>query len=311
MLASRSIILPKIESVYATDPVPVAADAMLVEELTLEIIGAKGELKPMRGFFGSYQSIQVGQGLKISFKHHLHGAGAVAVAPPVGKLFRASSYSETITPTTGPVDYEPLTDLDGESLTIYFFYDGILYKALGCRGNPSALALKSATTGAQSWEFTGLFAGPVDVAFVDPDFGTPPLPPVLESASFTLGSYAAIVDMLNISGGNVVSMIPSMNGVDGVKGYDITDRLVTGDLDPEIVAVATKDWVTEWDGSSEMALAVTLGSVAGNKIVITGPAVQISDPPAFENRENQLVQKLALAFNPTSAGNDEIKYSFE
>ncbi len=311
MLASKSIILPKLEVTYGVDPTPVAADALLVEELTLEIVGAKGELKPMRGFYGSYKSIHVGQGLKISFKHHLHGEGAVAVAPPVGKLFRASSYSETITPTTGPVDYEPLTDPDGDSLTIYFYYHDILYKALGCRGNPSSLDLKSAATGPMTWEFFGLFAGPADTTFVDPDFGTPPLPPVLESASFTLDGYAACADMLTISGGNDVKMIPCMNNAGGVKAYDIIDRLITGEVDPEVVDVATKDWVGEWEDSSEMAMSVTLGSVAGNKIVITAPAAQISDPPAHEERENQLTQKLPLQLNPTSAGNDEIKFSFQ
>ena len=311
MLASKSIILPKLEVSYGVDPVPVAADAMIVEELTLEIVGAKGELKPMRGFFGSSQSVQVGQGLKISFKHHLHGAGAVAIAPPVGKLFRASDYSETITPTTGPVDYEPLTQLDGESLTIYFYYHDILYKVLGCRGNPASLDLKSAATGPQTWEFMGLFAGPVDTTFVHPDFGTPPLPPVLVSASFTLDGYAAIADTLKISGGNDVKMIPSMNGSTGVKSYDVVDRLVTAEVDPEVIDVATRNWVDDWETSSEMAMSVTLGSVAGNMVVITAPAVQISDPPKQGERENQLIETLALALNPTSAGNDEIKFSFQ
>ena len=311
MLGSKAIILPKLETTFETDAVPVAADAMLVEDLKLEILGEKGELKPFRGFYGSYKSIQIGQGLKISFKHHIHGAGAVAVAPPVGKLLRASNYSETITPTTGPVDYEPLSDRDGESLTIYFFHHDIVFKALGCRGNPSSLDLKSAETGAMSWEFSCRYVAPADLAFVDPDFGTPPLPPVLQNAGFTLDTYAAVIDSLSIKGGNDVKKIPSMNGSDGVKCYDITNRVVTAEIDPEVVALATKDWIDKWETSAEMALSCTLGSVAGNKVVITAPAVQIDAAPGFEERENTLTQKLALACNPTSAGNDEIKFSFQ
>jgi len=312
-LKNRALILAKVESSYGVDASPAAGtDAVLCEPPSLSLVSKKLERNNVRSFMGKNAPVNVGEGLKIAFTTELKGSGTAVDDPPeIAALFRACNMTETINPGAS-VDYEPNSAVgipDGaESITIYYNQDGILHKLLGCRGTFS-MSLKAGEYGKINWEFTGIYAGPVDQAISAGSYATA-MPPVFKAANFSIDSYAAVIESLEITLGNEIAKRPSANAATGILEWFIAGRAPTGKIDPEVVALATKDFWNLWETSKQMALSATLGDAASNKCVITAPAV-VLDGLGYEEREKLLIYGASFGLHPTASGDDEIKFSFQ
>jgi len=234
MLKTRAVILAEKEVTYGTDPTPLpAANAILCEAPEIEVLGKKLERNNVKSYFGTLAPINVGEGLKITFTTELKGSGTAGTAPEIGPLFEACGMTHTNVPATLDT-YDPNSDLESaqESVSIYFYQHDICHKVTGCRGTWS-LEGKAAEYGKIKFEFTGIYAGPVDESIPAATFN-PALPPKLVSASFSLGAYAAIIENFKVDLGNPWSL---------------------------------------WEDSTRAAITITFGSVAGNKCVVSGPKV--------------------------------------
>ena len=258
MRKNRAVILAKIESTYGTDPTPAPdTNAILCEQPEFEVVGKKLERKNVTTYYGALPVVNVGQGLKISFATELKGSGAAGTAPEIGVLLRACNFTETVTPAT-KADYAPNSlNLTAESATIWFYQDGILHKLSGCRGTVSFDA-KATEYVSLKWEFQGLYAGPSDATIpASPTFNAT-VPPVFKAASFALDSYAAVIENLKVTVKNDIAMRPDANAATGISQYFVKDRQITGEVDPEVVALATKDFWTMWSASSRVAMTATI-----------------------------------------------------
>ncbi len=307
MLRNKAVILAKIEVIYGTDPTPTAAaNAILCELPEYEVLGRKLERNNVKSFFGTRPQVNIGEGQQVSFTTELKASGSLGVAPEIGVLFRGCNMTETVTAST-KVDYDPNSNQAGESITIYYYQDNILHKVLGCRGNFS-LDLKGGEYGKIKWTFQGIYGGPVDSTIpASPTFSSV-LPPRFLSASFAIDTYAAIISALKIDVKNETAKRPDANSATGIKEFFINERAVTGEIDPEVVALATKSFWGLWDTSSQVAFTATVGGTAGNKCTITGPKIMI-DSVKYADRDNILTHALPILFIPNT-GNDEIKFSF-
>lgn len=314
MLKSMALLLAKPETSYGTDAIPTAAqNAILCELPEFEVMGKKLELADVKSFFGARSVVNVGTGLKVSFTTALRGSGTTPASTPpsIGVLFRGCNFTETVdtTPGSEKVTYSPNSNIDdADSLTIYFWQHDILHKAVGCRGSGPSLEAKAAEYAKLKWEFQGIYAGPVD----DPiDVGTfttaPPL--VFKSASLAIDSYAAVVENLKLDVKNEIAVRPDANAATGILSYFIRERTVTGEIDPEAVPLATKNFWAMWESSAAVALTATIGQSSGSRCVITCPRVQL-DVPKYADRDNRLIYSLPLLITPTQAGNDEISFEF-
>ncbi|MDA8104658.1 MAG: hypothetical protein M0Z71_04695 [Nitrospiraceae bacterium] len=206
------------------------------------------------------------------------------------------------------VDYDPNSNTStSESLSLYFYLDGLLHKLLGCRGTFS-MDLKSGEYGKGKWSFTGLYAKPTDQALVTGTYNQT-IPPRFLSANFSIDAYAAIIENMSIDCGNLIVKRTDANHATGIREYFIKDRQMTGSIDPEATLIGTKDFYSMWDQSSRVAFAATVGQVAGNKCIITGPKVSLGELD-YGDREGTLTLPQKLNFTP-NAGNDEIKFSFQ
>jgi len=206
------------------------------------------------------------------------------------------------------VDYDPHSEIaSAESITIYFYYDGKLRKALGCRGT-FKIAGKAGDYVRITWTFTGLYAGPADEALVSGTYNQA-IPPRFLSASFAIDSYAAIIENLALDGGNVVSPRSDVSHATGIREYFISDRKFTGSIDPEDVLNSVKDFESLWAASSRVAFTGAVGTATGNKCLITGPKVAFSGLDDGD-RAGQRIKQIPLVFTPNT-GNDEIKFSFQ
>jgi len=307
MLKTRAVILAKVETSYGVDAVPSASsNAILCELPELEVVQKFLERKNARTYYGAVAGVSIGEAVKIKFATELKGSGTAGTAPEIDPLFRACNYTKSNTPATKD-DYDPNSNQSaGESTTIYMYQHDIVHKIVGCRGT-FTVDLTAGEYGKINWEFTGIYAAAEDGSIPSITVNAT-VPPRFLSAAFAIDSYAAVVEKIKIDAGNEIGRRPSANAATGILEYFIKDRKVTGEIDPEVVALAIKSFWGMWSGNTLVAFTATVGSVAGNRCVITAPKVQVSDVK-YAERENLLTHALKLNFTPNS-GNDEIKFSF-
>lgn len=299
----KSAILAKIETVYGTDSVPTgAANAILVENLSVTPLKQDlVERKGIQAYFGNRQSIEAGAAVEVGFDVEIAGSGAAGTAPAYAPLLRMCGMAETIVAVTSAA-YNPISAAF-EAGTIYFHADGILHKALGCRGSVS-LKLNAKVIPVYSFKFTGLYSPVTDVALPAQTltaFQTPLTVNNTNTTGFAIHGYAGVLSDFTADLGNTVVH----RQVVGSESVLITDRNVTGKLTIEAVLVATKDFFGIAKACTLAALTITHGTVAGNKVKIDAAKVQLMNP-SYSEQDGVKMLNLDLKFVPGATGNDDI-----
>ncbi len=309
-LAEKQLILTKIEANYGVDPVPVVGtDALLVGKVTIEVVDASRERKVVLPYFGSLKKIPLGEGVKISFPCEMRGSGTATTPPRLGPLLRAANLTQAI--GASYVDYDPNSSADGEACTTYFYEDGLLWKVLGCMTESVKIAAKANNPGEFTFSLIGLWGGSAsitDVSFPAPTYEAPTIiPPLFQSASFTIDSYAGVIENFEVTIKNKVVKRPSANASNGILRYSITGREVSGSVDPEVPLLSAYNPWSLWEAGTLGTVTATLGSAAGNRFVITVSNAEKA-VPKLGAREG--LSTYALAFTARvllTAGNAEIK----
>ena len=112
------------------------------------------------------------------------------------------------------------------------------------------------------------------------------LPPAFQGATFSLGSFSPKLSKVSIALGAKVEMRQDITNAAGLIAAIITDRKVTGKLDPEMTLVASYDQFGIWLAGTPGALTLTFGS-GGTGMTIAAPVVQYS--AIKEGKRNGLV----------------------
>lgn len=300
----KSVLTAKIETIYGTDPVPTgAANAMLVSNLSITPLEQEFvERNNIQQYFGNRQKLSANESVSISFDVEMAGPGTAGTAPAYGPLLRMCATAETLVAVTSAA-YNPISAAL-ESGTLYFYADGLLHKALGCRGDVS-FKISAKQIPIYSFTFKGLYSPVTDVALATPTltaFQTPLVANSTNTTPFTIHGYAGVLSDFTLSlGNNVVHR--NLIGSDSVV---ITDRNVTGKISIEAVLVAAKDFYALAKASTLGAFTITHGTAAGHKVKISaGSSVQLANPTYSESDGIRMLN-LDLIFTPTSAGNDDI-----
>lgn len=305
MRSNQKVILGKIENPYGTDAVPVVGtNAMLVQDFKLKpnirFVNRGNLALP---YFGNRGQIKVGDTFTIEFDVEMAGAGGVAAVAGYGPLNRGCGMAETVTPTTGPVTYSLITTGE-ESLTIYFNWDGVLHKALGCFGT-TELKISEGQLPLIHFSLEGLYGGITEAAG-----GTPvltafqkPLAVNKANTTFSLHSFTAVLKELTITQGNTIEYKNRPN----LEKMVFTGRSSTGRAVIELPLPSAKDFIALARAETTGALALVHGVSAGNKVLIDAPQVQIGELD-YSEEQNTAMLTMNLHFRPTSAGNDEYTY---
>lgn len=308
LFARKRVVLAKIESVYPTDPVPVAAtDAVLVRSINatpLELDYAERTL--VRPFLGNFEDLPARSRVKIEIELELAGFGTAGPATPTpgyAALLRACGLSQTVSAGVD-VQYKPISAAF-ESATIYFYQDGTLHKVSGCRGNVE-IALDLNQVPVYRLTFTGLYATPTDVALPSPTVSAYQRPVVVNranSTALTLHGFAtARLKSLSINLNNeVVHRNLVGQTTDEIL---ITNRAPAGSIEIEATTVAAKDWWTAIQSVTLAALSVTHGP-ALNRVQLDAPNVQLTNP-RFSEEDSIVHLGMDLQFMPGATGNDEL-----
>ncbi|MBL8500043.1 MAG: hypothetical protein JNL77_05555 [Nitrosomonas sp.] len=306
MKANKKYLTCKIESAYGVDASPaVGTDDIQVENFKMKRNIRFVERNVARPFFGSQEFVATGQTFEMEFDIPITGAGGVADIPAWGLVNRICAMSQTLTPTTGPCTYAMISDAE-ESATIYFYWDGVRRKALGARGSISwryqdGIAFKHYT-------IMALYGGVAEAALG----GTPaydalsPVPFNKANVIFELHGFAAVVQSLTIDQNNTLGYVNLPNR----EGVDVSDRKMTGQIVIECPKPTAKNFDAIIDAGILGNLDLTLGTVTGNKNIISADNVQLKDPDHQET-EGIVMMSMGLVIRPTDAGNDEFTEATE
>lgn len=314
ILESKAVTLIKQEGTYGQDPAPGVTDAVITGPVSWEVVSADKERIVVLPYPGKLADIPVGEGIKLSFSMEVFGSGAPATPPKHGPLIRAAGYTQTI--GASDVTYDENAAADCDSVTIYWYNDGILYKALGgivtsIKGN---LAVQD--VGKLDFELIGMFGGQAamvsDQAIVTPTFGTLQLPPVWQAAALAIDSYAAVVSKLEFTIANEVVKRLSANATNGILRYSLNPmkRKIDGSLDPEMAALATYNPWSHWETPTTGALTATLGASAGNRLVLNAPAVQKAAPKIGARDGNRIYDLAWTSIVPLTGGLNRLQFKF-
>ena len=131
----NTLILFKLEPIYATDSVPTgAADALLVSAPSVTPLVATNVGRDLvRGYLGGSEQLVGTNYVEVSFTLELAGSGTATTPPAWGRVLKACGFAETV--AAASVDYLPTSAFGAStSATIYYYVDGQVHRLVGARG---------------------------------------------------------------------------------------------------------------------------------------------------------------------------------
>ena len=311
----NTAILAKLETTVGTDAVPTgAANALLVKEQSITPLEAQNVDRALiRPYFGASEQL-VGPGLvRVSFTVELQGSGTAGTAPAWWPLMQACGYADGGTLST-PARNELLPQTDNfKTVTIYYNDSGVLHKLLGAVGTFSLEAMADQIP-AIKFDFIGSDGGisAADLpaltltAFKTPYVvGPTTAVDVKLGATYATGAFTGgtqyVSTGLMIDGGNTTGLTTFVSK----QTPEITDRQVTGKVELELDAAQEVALMQIVKDNTLQRLAFQVGLVAGRKIMIHAPGVQLTNPTKGE-RNGVRVIGYDLRLVPIS-GNDELR----
>lgn len=297
------LVIAKIETTQFTDPVPTpAANAMLVSNLKITPLKVDTEDRNlMLPYYGSQVTIPVNEECMISFDVEMAASGTAGTAPAWGPLVRACGMAEVLVAVTSAT-YNPISAVF-ESITLYCYRNGILYKFLGCRGT-FKLGLTAKKIPKFSFTFTGKYTPVTDAAIpggsVFTAFQVPKASIPTWLGTTTFAGVTPLIADFQLDIGNDIAHVLWMNA----ETNDILDRSPKGSMTVQAVTVATLDYFGLVRNATQSAFSLVHGTTAGNKTTIAAPKLQLTDVQEVEFN-GALAFQFGTVFT-TNAGNDEV-----
>lgn len=315
-LIRKTAILAKNEPTYGEDAIPTgAANAILVSNCTIDLGLDQVDRDLYRPYLGASEQLAAARRMSIGFDVEIAGSGTAGTAPKWGALLKACSFAETVLALTNVI-YNPISS-GFDSATIYYYLDGILYKALGCRGDV-AFKMGVGERPVMSFSFTGLDGGEAAAALPTQTLTAWKTPyAVTKQTAVTVATdvtYAAGVwsggnqypsQGLNINIANGVNHAPLL----GEESVDITKREITGSFTRHLEVAQEITMRENVRNNSLTSLGFTIANdsgtpTAGKIVSFYAPAVQRANPKNV-NYNGRLLISNDLRFLPDT-GNDEL-----
>jgi len=308
LFTRKTSVLAKIESTYGTDAIPTEnGNALVVSNVTLtpmELDTADRAI--MQPYLGSATQVVVGQKTMLDFEVEITGAGTSAVTiPKFDALLQACGFAGVVN-TTVSYDYTPVSS-GMKSVTLYCFIDGIKHALVGAMGSVD-FDFTTKQIPKMKFKFVGLYSVPTDSAnpaLVLTGWQTPVGVNNTNTTGFDIHGYAGVLQSLQISMNNTISY----QNLVGEEYVTITDRKVSGQIVMKMPdTLAVKNWFIEAMNLTAGVLTLTHGTAAFNKFKVDCQNVQVSKP-TYGDLEGVRTIQMQLTFIPTSAGNNEVKFS--
>jgi hypothetical protein len=321
-LNRNSVVLAKVESTYATDPVPVVAtDAVLStvpqisnEGTVLERLITVGTLSPTAHVIGRKL---VNCSFGVEFKSQTAALDGVSSNPiSLDDILRSAGFTPTYTVETAPpgsndgfVIYAPRsTGL--ESATFYVFPGKeVRHKITGAYTDFS-IDIPAGGYAMMSCSVKGIYNTPTDTTAGTPVTETD-TPVAVTSIAAAFGAVSGLVIRnMNISMNNEIVERADVNSAEGFKGLRLAGRKPMLKFRMEKEAVATWDIYGAWSAGTSYNTTFTIGSTAGKKILVTMPKLVLSSVKESDDAGIVMLDVEALCARNSDAGNDELTFKF-
>ena len=315
-LIRNTAVLAKIETTPGTDSVPTgSANAILVSNLSITPLNAQNVDRALiRPFLGASEMLIGSSYVECSFDVEFVGSGTVATAPAWAPLARACGLAETLTATIR-ADYTPISSAM-ETVTIYWYDDGVLHKLLAAVGNVMP-KLMMGEIPKLSFKFMGLEGG--NTAVSNPSltltaFKQPQIVRDAVTADLTFGATHSATLAPAFTGGTVYPSTgveldfgneTPFNPFLGGERIDIVNRTVTGKVELVLTAAEEVAMIASAKAGTLVSVGLLHGSVANNKVGIFMPSVQLLNPGKGDRNGLRTVT-FDLRALPVS-GNDEVR----
>lgn len=296
LLRHRSVTALKVETTTGTPISLSASDAafnIFNAEITPDIPfnrreGQGGSLDPIPGVAGS-------RGAKVKFETEIYGAATV---PAWGDCLLAAGFtlsSRTYTIST--------TNINTTTLTMGFYKDGRFLSASGVKLNWN-LKGQSGGVAMSTWEGTGLWVAPSAVALLTPSYPTT-APPRVASCTLTIGAVTYKISNFEIDMGNEIVYREDVTDPSGYHSAAIVNRNITVKVDPESLAIGTKDWWADYAAATEAAFVLAIGTSANNITTISMPKLQLAAAPEMGERNGMNIDNLVFQANRSASAGDD------
>lgn len=312
----NTVVTAKVEATPGTDALPTGlADAVLVSDMSITPLDAANiDRNNIKGYFGANEQLVGPASVKTSYTVELAGSGTAGTAPALGDLLLGCAMAEGVLADPVRVEYTPVsTGL--KTLTNYYYDDGVLHKLFGVMGD-FTLTAKVGERPVLKFDYTGLDGG-ISEAMTAGTFTEWKAPVAMTKANvtdITLGATYALGALtggtpynstgLELKSGNAVNFTPMLSKED----VDITNREVTGSFELELTAAQEVAFMAQVKANTKQSLALTIGKVAGNTVIIFMPAAQLTNPKKAELNGKRLIGYDFRAI--PVAGNDELRLVF-
>lgn len=307
LLWKRQNIGVKTESSEGTAIAMTATDFLLVENLSFKPDIEMLDRNFRRPTLDTLSRLSGKAKGEVTFSTPIKGSGSAGSPDvPRGAVLLASGFSETGS-TYAPISAKPTGfSSPAKTCTVCFQVDGLQVRLSGCIGNVK-FKLKAGQIAMMEVSLKGKYEVPSDVALTAGTYSSI-ADLVFQSSTFLFDSVAMVVDSIEIDCGNEVVERPNTLSTTGFGGYLLTGRTPVGSMDPELLLVATYNFLAKQVTATPTAMSFVLGAAAGNIATFTLAKAQITGVELGE-RNGIAVANCKLAFNQNT-GDDWLSLVF-
>ncbi len=259
--------------------------------------------RPGQSSLSRLPSVHGARSATMSFMTHLVGNGGSGLP----------YWAETLLPCCGFVangsTYAPVTgSATANTGTMGFFEDGRLRAIAGAMGT-FTMNMTNGNPVPISWEFMGKLITPTAEALITPTYPTT-IPPRFASATMTIASTSYKISELVLTINNELKMREDATDATGYHACAIVNRNITITIDPEALALGTKNWYTDWLAHTEAAFSIVINGGSNNTITISIPKAQLTNVQTGD-RDGLMTDQLEFQANRNAAaGDDELTIAF-
>jgi hypothetical protein len=301
------IVLVKDEGAnYGVDAAPAAANAIkLLARPTFDLNLQSTERGKLTGGASTGEPIIGAAYWDIVLEFELKGSGTAGTAPEIDPLLESAGLLGANSPGASET-YTPSITSD-KSCTIWWYADGLIYKATGCRGNLT-IAGEAGGNIKCTWTGKGLYAVPIAGALVSSPVYQATEGRPLVGATFTYGSYSAVLRAFSIDCGIGVTALPAISSANGISSVELDRFNVTGSMTIGHVLVAARAVENLAVAGASVAFSLALGS-AGNIVTITSAALRKTAVKKASNG-GQLDLQIDFKMSENASLNNDITIAF-
>ncbi|MET3611743.1 hypothetical protein ABID16_000048 [Rhizobium aquaticum] len=298
-------ILVKPEVTQGVDSVPVAANAVILSNVTFTpMTGDRVSRDRLLPYMGNQGVILAGIYGRIEGDLELAGSGTPGTPPKFASLLRAANFAETVTAAT-KVEYTIIEDGD-ETVSIYFISDKVQHVFVGAKASIAPSFVTKNYPKARV-NIVGMLGSITDLgsmpAVSDTGWGTP-VHVSKANTTVSLHGWNAVAESISLDLGNTLT--PRF--LIGDERVVVSNRSSTGTAVVEAKALSEVNWFDKSLTKVGGALSIIHGTQAGNILTITAPKVQIGEPSQGQT-DGILNYSLPLDLVPVN-GRDELKLTF-